>query len=252
MIRLFHVSDIHFGAEDPAALEWFHRCATQERPAAVIVTGDLTMRARSREFSAASAWLKSLGGPVTIEVGNHDLPYFNPLARFATPYRRYRALKAMIEKPLETKGVAIVPLKTTARFHWRLNWSKGHVSDRAIADSLALIDAVPAGDMILVTAHHPLIAAGTVMNARTRHGAKALEALARAGAHAVLTGHVHDPFDLAQEVGGRVIRLIGAGTLSTRLRAEPPSFNELRIADGAIEVIVRKLGEPDVALGSGS
>jgi hypothetical protein len=58
---------------------------------------------------------------------------------------------------------------------------------------------------------------------------KALEVLSAAGAHAILTGHVHDPFDIAHEVAGRTVRLIGAGTLSERVRAHPPSFNEIRI-----------------------
>ncbi|MBU3077472.1 metallophosphoesterase family protein [Sphingomonas quercus] len=252
MARLFHVSDIHFGAEDPTALDWFRQCARAERPDAILMTGDLTMRARSHEFAAACAWLRSLDLPTTIEVGNHDLPYFNPVARFAAPYRRYRALEGMIERPLAVKGVAVVPLKTTARFHWRLNWSKGHVSDGALRRSLALVEAAPAGDLILVTAHHPLIATATRSSGRTRHGGAALAALAGAGVQAVLTGHVHDPFDIAHEVEGRVVRLIGAGTLSRRVRAEPPSFNDIRIADGAIEVIARKLGEPDVALTAGA
>src|SRR4051812_42090198 len=76
--RLFHVSDLHFGREDAAAVARFAEIVRAERPDAVICTGDLTMRARSREFAAATDWLKSLGVPVTIEPGNHDLPYFNP------------------------------------------------------------------------------------------------------------------------------------------------------------------------------
>ncbi|SFR97446.1 metallophosphoesterase family protein [Sphingomonas jatrophae] len=245
MIRLFHVSDIHFGAEDREALDWFARQTRAERPDAVIVTGDLTMRARSREFAAAGEWLRTLERPVTVEVGNHDLPYFNPLARFAAPYRRYEAVERAIETPLEIEGVAVVPLRTTARFQWRLNWSKGRVSGGALARSLKLVGAVPAGDMVLVAAHHPLIEAGTKSSAHTHGGVEALAALARAGVAAVLTGHVHDPFDIAHPVEGRTIRLIGAGTLSERVRRSPPSFNEIRIAHGRIDTIVRLLGERD-------
>jgi 3',5'-cyclic AMP phosphodiesterase CpdA len=239
MIRLFHISDIHFGAEDRVATDWFQRCARDGRPDAVIVTGDLTMRAE---------WLSALACPVTVEVGNHDLPHFDPIARLVMPYRRYRALEKMIERPLEVRGVAVVPLKTTARFQWRLNWSKGYVSARALAETLSLVRAVPEGHVILVAAHHPLVGSGTLMDARTRNGTKTLAALAKAGVHAVLTGHVHDPFDLPHEVEGRTVRLIGAGTLSERVRATPPSFNEIRIADAGIEVIARKLGEPDAVM----
>jgi hypothetical protein len=35
MTLLFHISDLHFGLEDPAALAWFADCEVRERPAAV-------------------------------------------------------------------------------------------------------------------------------------------------------------------------------------------------------------------------
>lgn len=248
MIRLFHASDLHFGAEDRAALDWFAGCVRDEQPDAVVVTGDLTMRARRHEFTAAAEWLESLGRPVTVEVGNHDLPYFNLWARFVTPYRRYRSLEAMIERPLDLSGLTIVPLKTTARFQWRLNWSKGHVSRRALQEALAMAKAAPAGHRILIACHHPLIEAGTRSSSRTRGGGAALGALVAAGADAVLTGHVHDPFDICHAIAGGEVRLIGAGTLSERLRDSPPSFNEIRIGPG-IETIARRMGDmPDQQL----
>jgi hypothetical protein len=65
----------------------------------------------------------------------------------------------------------------------------------------------------------------------------------------VLTGHVHDPFDIAHGVNGRTIRLIGAGTLSERTRTTPPSFNEIRVQDGAFDVVCRTMApEPDQVL----
>ena len=248
MARLFHVSDVHFGAEDKAAVAWFADTVRAERPDAVIMTGDLTMRARRHEFEAAARWLEGLGVPVTVEPGNHDLPYFNPFARLAMPYRRYRALERLIERPLDVRGVAVVPLKTTARFQFRTNWSKGHVSRHALQKSLALAEAAPAGDLVFVAAHHPLVEAGTRATSRTRGGRRALEALAQAGARAVLSGHVHDPFDIAHPVGDRTVRLIGAGTLSERTRDQPPSFNEISVDGGSFSTRARFLGEPSVAL----
>jgi 3',5'-cyclic AMP phosphodiesterase CpdA len=241
MIRLFHVSDIHFGAEDVAALDWFAGLVAAERPDAVVVTGDLTMRARRHEFEAAARWLESLDRPVTVEVGNHDLPYFNPVARFFTPYRRYRALEAMIERPLDIAGVSIVPLNTTARAQWRLNWSKGHVGDGALAETLAGVATTPPGNLVFIACHHPLIEAGTRGSARTRGGRRALDALIDAGAHAVLTGHVHDPFEVDHATAGGAIRLIGAGTLSERVRDTRPSFNEIQVAQGSFHAIVREM-----------
>lgn len=248
MTRIFHVSDVHFGREDAEAVQWFDRKVQEERPDAIIMTGDLTMRARAAEFEAAAKWLQGFDVPVTVEVGNHDLPYFNLFARMFTPYKRYKSLERMIEKPLDVQGVAVVPLKTTARFQFRTNWSKGYVSTRALQKSLALAEAVPAGDLIFIAAHHPLIEAGTRATSKTRHGRQALDALVQSGAHAVLSGHVHDPFDVEHQVNGRTVRLIGAGTLSERTRDKPPSFNEIRIEGSSFETIARFKGEGSVAL----
>lgn len=239
MIRLFHVSDIHFGAEDKAALDWFAASVHAEQPDAVIVTGDVTMRARHAEFEAAARWLEKLNRPITIEIGNHDIPYFNPLARAFRPYARYGRLERLIERPLDIAGVHIVPLRTTARFQWRLNWSKGIVSHAQLQLTLGAMNRAPPGSIVIVACHHPLIDMGTSGTARTQGGVNALAALAAAGADAVLTGHVHDPFDIAHPVGNRTVRLIGAGTLSERLRSTRPSFNELSIGDGNIVTIVR-------------
>jgi 3',5'-cyclic AMP phosphodiesterase CpdA len=242
MIRLFHVSDVHFGAEDPEAIHWFGERVAEEKPDAVIMTGDLTMRATRREFERGGDWLRSLKVPVTLEVGNHDIPYYwDPFRRLFAPYQRYAAVEQMIEAELDLPGITVVPLKTTARAQWRWNWSKGRVSPGSLRRALAMIAAAPNGNVIFVAAHHPLIEGGTKGTAKTRHGDSALTALAQAGAHAVLSGHVHDPFDVPVERCGRTVRMIGAGTLSKRVRNSPPAFNEIRIADGRFETIARTM-----------
>jgi len=244
-LRLFHLSDIHFGLEDRSALAWAERCIAGEAPAAVAITGDLTMRARAREYAAACDWILGLKAPVTVEVGNHDLPYFNLVERFIDPYRRYRAIEALVERQIELRqglgGVVIVPLKTTARAQWRLNWSKGWVTKAALAQTLAQIDALPAGTRVLVACHHPLVETGTRGTALTRGGQRALEALARRKILAVLSGHVHDAFDLQHQTAAGPVRMIGAGTLSKRIRSTPPSFNELTISGREVTVRVRNL-----------
>ena len=246
---IFHASDLHFGAEDRVALDWFAQCVADERPDAAIITGDLTMRARHREFAAAAAWLSALPAPVTVEIGNHDMPYFNPIERFATPYRRYLAMEAMVETPIALPGIAIIPLRTTAPAQWRLNWSKGIVTPQALAETMAHITATKqAADqaggpapLILISAHHPLVETGTRGTAWTKGGTAALDALSGAGVAAVLSGHVHDPFDMAHQAQSGAVRMIGAGTLSERVRTTPPSFNVLTIADGAIALSVRMM-----------
>ncbi len=242
MIRLFHASDLHFGAEDTAALDWFAAAVTAERPDAVIITGDLTMRARSREFAAATAWLLALPAPVTVEIGNHDMPYFNPIERLTAPYKRYGKMEKLVERPIDLPGLSIVPLRTTSRAQLRLNWSDGIVRPRALARTIRTIDAGPRAAVTLIAAHHPLMESLPGGRTLTRGGTAALDALIRAGATAVLSGHVHDPFDLVHHSGAGSIRMIGAGTLSERVRATRPSFNQLSLAgDGTLDVMLRAM-----------
>ncbi len=245
MTRLFHVSDLHFGREDKAAINWFMACVQAERPDAVICTGDLTQRARREEFEAAARYLEQIPVPVTVEPGNHDLPLYNMFERFVRPYRRYGRVERLIERPLDVKNVVVVPLKTTARFQLRHNWSWGVVSTASLRRTLALLEATPDDHVKLIACHHPLIdKEGLQSSGKTLGGQEALIALAAAGAHAVLSGHVHDPFDVNVAASGTCIRKIGAGTLSERVRGSAASFNELVIgADGAIDVRHRWMDE---------
>lgn len=242
-LTLFHVSDLHFGQEDRAALEWFAGEVAGHGPAAVICTGDLTMRGRAGEFVAAAEYLGGLGVPVSVEPGNHDMPYYwDPLRRLLQPHERFRALRQSVHSELELGAVAVIPLNTIARAQWRLNWSKGRVSERDLAVAVSGLDAAQAAPLRLVACHHPLIEADTHATGSTRGGKRALAALARSGANAVLSGHVHDAFDREIEVEGRSIRMIGAGTLSERLRDTQPSYNRLECsADGTLEVSHRTM-----------
>ena len=239
--RIFHLSDIHFGLENNRALDWVKQEIEERKPDAVAITGDLTMRARQREFDAATHWINSLTAPVTVEVGNHDMPYFNPIERFFNPYKRFRGMEEKVEKELDLGSLAIVPLKTAVRAQPRLNWSKGWVTDAALEKCLAAIDALPEGTRALVAVHHPLREVGTQGTALTKNGDKALRELARRPVQAVLSGHVHDAFDIMEETVDGVVRMIGAGTLSKRTRSTPPSFNEIEWDGKSLTVCVRNL-----------
>jgi 3',5'-cyclic AMP phosphodiesterase CpdA len=238
------VSDLHFGAADRAALAWFVDEVRARTPDAVVVTGDLTYRARAAEFAEASDWLRALAVPVSIEPGNHDLPYFNLWERFRDPYRRFRAVEAAVERPLVLADVEIVPMKTTARAQWRLNWAEGRVDRPSLAGAVARVRARGEGKLALVACHHPLVDLPTMQVAgRTAGGAQALQALADAGASAVLSGHVHDGFDVTHLAGERPIRLIGAGTLSERVRQTRPSYNLIEVAGAELQVEARLMAE---------
>lgn len=232
MITLFHVSDLHFGAEDPAALAWFAEAVARERPDAVVCTGDITQRGTVAEFAAAARWLGGLGAlgvPVSVEPGNHDMPYYWEMGeRLRRPYARFEVLRAAVHHELDLPGLTLVPLRTIAPAQWRLNWSKGCVRRAALGAALAVLKRPGAGaGLRLVACHHPLVNAQMLGSGMTRGGKAALAALAAAGADGVLTGHVHDPFDIMRETAAGPIRMIGAGTLSQRRRRTAPSYNRL-------------------------
>ncbi len=237
-VRLFHVSDLHFGQEDRAALDWFAAEVAMLRPDAVICTGDLTMRGTTREFARAAEWLRSLAAPVSIEAGNHDMPYYWEIfTRLRRPFARFQAMRKGVHSDLAVDGVALVSLQTVTPAQRRLNWSKGRVRQAGLDAALAGLAKAPGAGLRLVACHHPLVDADTKSSGSTRGGKLALAQLAKAGANAVLSGHVHDAFDLLVQTEGGPIRMIGAGTLSQRLRATRPGYNRLEwSADTGLQV----------------
>ena len=244
--RLFHVSDIHFGVEDRAALDWFAADVARDRPDAVVCTGDLTQRATHRQYARAAEWFAALNVPIMLQPGNHDMPYYNLWERFRQPYARYGVLESAVGSEIELRHAVIVPFDNNVRAQLRWPWSDGVVRQRKLAATLARLAALRDDPRPkLVACHHPLLPAEDQRRNPTIRGDMAFAALAEAGASAVLSGHVHRPFDLVRARGNRPLRMIGAGTLSTRLRGAEPSYNVVTIdAAGAIAVDRRDFTRP--------
>lgn len=240
--RLFHVSDVHFGVEDVRAHAAFADAVRAERPDAVICTGDITQRATHAQFAAAADYFRALDVPVMLFPGNHDMPYYNPIERFCTPYARCNRLEAAVSARLALRHAVIVPLDTNAAAQWRWPWSDGVVKRAKLDAALDKLEALR-GDarLRLVACHHPLLPARDGKKNPTIRGDEAFAALAGAGAQVVLSGHVHVPFDQLRERAGHTMRMIGAGTLSTRLRGAPPSYNVLTIGENGIALERRDL-----------
>lgn len=243
--RLFHISDVHFGVEDRTALDAVAAAVAAERPDAVVCTGDLTQRAKRSEYAAAREWFAGLGVPVVLEPGNHDMPYYNPWERFTDPFRRFEALRAAVSGGFESSDVVLVPLRTTVRAQSRIPWSDGVVKPSALRRTLAALKALE-GDprTVIVIAHHPLLGPDGEGRNPTIGGDAAFAALAAAGVDAVISGHVHVPFDEQRRSDGQTMRTIGTGTLSTRLRHDAPA--SWRVIDcepgGVIDTHLRLVG----------
>jgi len=245
---IFHVSDTHFGVEDIAAIEWFTASVHSEQPDAVICTGDLTQRATHRQYASAAEWFASLGVPVMVQPGNHDMPYYNLWERFRRPYARFGTLERAVGAEIALEYALIVPFDTNVPAQLRWPWSDGVVTRRNLDAALARLAAL-SGDPRpkIVACHHPLLPEHEGARNPTIRGDIAFAELAAAGASAVLTGHVHFPFDQMRARQNCAMRMIGAGTLSTRLRrGAPPSYNAIRVdSSGLIEVEHRNFERMD-------
>ena len=74
MSVLLQISDPHFGTERPRVVEALVSLAQRERPDLVVLSGDITQRARAEQFAAARAFADRLGAPFVAIPGNHDIP----------------------------------------------------------------------------------------------------------------------------------------------------------------------------------
>ena len=90
MRTIVHVSDLHFGRVDPALLEPLHDAVHELQPDLLVVSGDLTQRARRAQFAAARDFLAGLPQPRIVVPGNHDVPLYDVARRFLAPLARFR------------------------------------------------------------------------------------------------------------------------------------------------------------------
>jgi len=226
-VRFAHLSDIHFGGENVAAVAAAADWLAGQALDLIVVTGDVTAFGAAEEFRRAAAWTAGLTAPLLVTPGNHDTPWFGLFERLAAPFARYeRAFGPAREAAWSGQGLRVVTMNTARGAQWRWNWSKGAVgarqADRAV---VALADHAP-GDLRVVACHHPLVEMiGGPMTARVRGGERAARRLCEGGADLVLTGHIHAPFAMAYPYVDGHAHAVGAGTLSIRERGVPAGFN---------------------------
>jgi 3',5'-cyclic AMP phosphodiesterase CpdA len=234
-LRIAHLSDIHFGGENPAAVAAAGEHVRGGRFDLTVVSGDLTRFGEKNEFVAAAAWLADLPQPQLVTPGNHDAPYLAWAERIVAPFRRYERYIGPAHGLGWRNGVAAVRAVNTARgAQPRLNWSKGQIAARQARAAAAFFQ--PADALRIVVAHHPLIEMlGGPMTARV-WGGEAAAAFAAARVDLVLTGHIHAPFTWPYPCGDGRTYAVGAGTLSIRERGVPPGFNEIEVEDGCFRI----------------
>jgi 3',5'-cyclic AMP phosphodiesterase CpdA len=222
MIRIVHISDLHFGAERRDLVMALEAQIKALVPDLVAASGDLTQRARPGELAAAAAFIGRLPRPVLAVPGNHDIPGVTP-ARFVDPWRGWlRHFPDGLEPEVEGPGFLAVGANSVRSGGPYLDWSRGRLGQAQITRLAARIAEAVGGLRILV-AHHPLLLtpAGAHRGLVGR-GELALSRLRQAGLDLALGGHVH--LGYAGIAGGVVVAHAGTG-VSNRLVGEDNGFN---------------------------
>ena len=248
MRRIAHLSDLHFGRHDPVVVDGLLASLAEARPDLVLVSGDLTQRARRAEFAAARAFLDRLAPVPTVVIpGNHDIPLYDLARRFVRPLHRFRRLIGCETHAFFADAeLAVLGLNTARSLTFkngRISFAQMNRIRRAFAD-------VPSGALRVLAVHHPLAPPAHDPDldpvGRWR---PALEAIGHAGVQVVLSGHFHSvfsgglamPMRPADGVGGCILAVHAGTAVSTRTRGgEANSYNLIRTeGDRALTVAVQ-------------
>jgi 3',5'-cyclic AMP phosphodiesterase CpdA len=228
MKTIVHLSDLHLGRVDRVVVEALHGDVERARPDLVVVSGDLTMRARRAQFAAARRLLDQLPVPQLVVPGNHDVPLYDVARRFIAPLGRYRA---MIESDLSPtyldEALAVRGINTA-----RSTTADGRVGRHEMIALQEWFAEAGGSRLRVLVAHHPfapVAAGGSVVG---RH-VEALAAAAEARVDLILGGHVHlgyapDPLLTHRALRHRMVVLVAGTATSTRRRGEPNGYNVLR------------------------
>ena len=251
MRSIVHISDLHFGAASDTVADRVVECVSGLKPHLVIVSGDLTQRARTEQFRQAKRFLERLPQPQLIVPGNHDVPLYNVYDRFVNPLEKYEKLITGELEPFVSDDELAAAGINTAR---SLTIKGGRIGREQVDRLRVKMSALPDRMLKIVVTHHPFdVPEGEDEDDIVGRARESLPLIAESGADVFLSGHLHKShighsarrYDLKDGYSALIVQ---AGTAtSTRERGEENSFNVLEFEHPVLAVnryICSSAGEP--------
>jgi 3',5'-cyclic AMP phosphodiesterase CpdA len=217
---ILHVSDLHFGRTSTDVADALVCTARELRPDLVIVSGDITQRARRDQWDAARDFVGALGAPQTLVVpGNHDIPLWNLWSRVRQPYAGFvRAFGPALEPVVDDAALLVIGVNTTRVMRHK----RGEVSRAQVQRVAQALRGATITQLRIVVTHQPLAAPFDDVHGGLLVGRReALAAWVDAGADLLLAGHLHRAalVDVGQGRQRRAWVLLGGTAVSKRMRA---------------------------------
>ena len=233
MRTIAHISDIHFGDADPGVVERLVEKVGELRPDLVVVSGDLTQRARRGQFEQARVFLSRLPQPQLIVPGNHDVPLYNVFDRFVNPLTKFKKyITDNLTPEYHDDNMAVFGVNTARS----LTIKGGRVSDEQVEKLVHKLCGIDDKKLKMVVTHHPFdLPDGFDEDDIVGRAKKAMPRLVGCGADVFLAGHLHvsNITHSARRYrleNGYSALIIQAGTAaSMRERGEDNSFNLLEL-----------------------
>jgi len=261
MLTVLHASDFQCGRPfRPAAAEALVRLADETAPDVVVVAGDLTQRAKDREFLAAMSLISRLPDvPYVVTPGNHDVPLYRVWERLFMPYRNWhRRVAPELDSVTRVPGATFVALNSSAPRRAIVN---GRVDDFQVEFAARSFAASASDDVRVLVVHHHFVPVPDGKGGKPLPRAHRLLADFEAmGVDLVLGGHVHQTHvttsqDLLGGASQSALPLIACGT-TTSWRGRGPeadlnSLNVVRVREEDIEVVPHLLGPGGTAFEPG-
>jgi 3',5'-cyclic AMP phosphodiesterase CpdA len=236
-VTLAHLSDLHFGRDVQLdQVEVLESLIPELAPDAVVISGDLSQRARHGELQRALAFVKLMRrvAPTLVIPGNHDTEWWRSPFGLLGKARRYRKwlryFGPELTPTLELPGAVLASALTShgvalASLTWNLNdiAVKGHLPASETERITRYFAGAPSEALRVVVIHHNVLRGTISGRMGLSRWRRAQELLRRTGAELVLCGHDH------QEGCGQVENAFVVGTAGThtdRCRGERASaFN---------------------------